>query len=165
VPDAEIERQFFDVYYGWMDAGGPAALYHHLLHLPLAGFHPHAAPPMTEGKEAMIDLGLSDLDRWLEAQRQEKPDLMQTAEEFLTGFTNGHLHAQVKTAGMSAALRRMGAVAMQVKVDGRRLRLWCLNPAWKDRPAHVWTEHYQKSQSKRPAAARAEAVSDEAIQS
>ena len=32
---------------------------------------------MTEGKQAMIDLGLSDLDRWLEEKRQENPDLMQ----------------------------------------------------------------------------------------
>jgi hypothetical protein len=157
VPDVEIERQFFDNYYGWLDSCGPEFLYQHLLTLPLADFNPHGAPPMTEGKEAMIDLGLSDLDRWLQTQRQEKPDLIQTAEDFLAAFTSGHMHAQVKTAGMSAALRRTGAVAKSVKVGGKVLRLWCLNPIWRGRPPHVWAGHYDARRHKNPAT-RAEAT-------
>jgi hypothetical protein len=159
VPEVQPERAFFDAYYGWLDSGGPAFLYHHLLHLPLADFHPHAAPLMTEAKEAMIDIGKSDLDRWLEERRENEPDLMQPAEKFLTEFQARQVgYSQVKVAGMTAALRRLGAVDRQVKIgDSRKLRLWCLNSAWRDREPYLWAEHYQKASANKSKAAISDA--------
>jgi len=61
---------------------------------------------------------------------------------------------------MSAALRRTGAVAKSVKVGGKVLRLWCLNPIWRERPAHVWAGHYETRRHATPAARAEATVSD-----
>jgi hypothetical protein len=59
---------FFNEYYRWLDSGGPSALFHRLQHLDLSDFQPHQAPPKTAAKEEMIELGRSELDRWIQQQ-------------------------------------------------------------------------------------------------
>ena len=49
--EAEYDEVFLEI-----EAGGVAALYHYLLTLDLADFHPKKRPPMTEAKAALIAL-------------------------------------------------------------------------------------------------------------
>ena len=48
-----------------IDAGGIAALHHHLLELDLGDFRPWTKPPMTRAKQDLIDLGTSSEERFL----------------------------------------------------------------------------------------------------
>ena len=48
-----------------IDAGGIAALHHHLLELGLGDFRPWTKPPMTRAKQDLIDLGTSSEERFL----------------------------------------------------------------------------------------------------
>ena len=47
-----------------IDEGGVAALHHHLLHLDLGDFSPHAKPPVTEAKEDLMELGMDSTARF-----------------------------------------------------------------------------------------------------
>jgi hypothetical protein len=142
VPGTAPDRQFFDDYWKWLDNGGPAFLYHHLLNLPLEGFHPHAEPPMTEAKEDMIDISKSDLDRWLEEKREAAPNAISTAKDLLLEYKILNPYTQVKEAGMQTALRRLGAIRKKVSVDGQKLPLWTMNPALKEAAPHIWAAKY-----------------------
>jgi hypothetical protein len=144
VPNVAPDRPFFDRYWKWLDNGGPAHLYNHLLNLPLAGFHPHAEPPMTEAKMEMIEIGKSDLDRWLESRRELTPSAVFTTEILLTEYRARHGNSQVKAAGMLTALRRLGAVKREIRVDGQKLRLWSLDSRFAEAPPHVWAERYSQ---------------------
>jgi hypothetical protein len=142
VPNVAPDRPFFDHYWKWLDNGGPGVLYHHLLHLSLEGFHPHAAPPMTEAKADMIELGKSDVDRWLEDRWERAPGAVFTIDNLLAEYKVRHGNSPIKATGMQTALRRLGAAKMQVKVDGQRMRLWCLDGRFSDAPPHVWAAKY-----------------------
>ena len=56
----------------WLDKGGAAALYAHLLTLDIGDFHAHTKPPMTQAKLDVIELGLRSSERftrdWLDHQ-------------------------------------------------------------------------------------------------
>jgi hypothetical protein len=143
VPNVAPDRKFFDRYWAWLDNGGPAHLYHHLLGLSLDGFHPHAEPPMTDAKAEMIDIGKSDLDRWLEEKRELAPNTVFTIGEILSEYRTRHgSHSQVKDAGMQTSLRRLGAVRKKVSTKGKKLNLWCLNRNLGQAPPHVWATKY-----------------------
>jgi putative DNA primase/helicase len=48
-----------------MEAGGVAALHHHLMNIDLGDFKPWTKPPSTQAKHELIDLGLSSEERFL----------------------------------------------------------------------------------------------------
>lgn len=48
-----------------IDAGGGAALHHHLLHLDLGDFGPASKPPMTDAKRELIDQSLDSPSRFV----------------------------------------------------------------------------------------------------
>lgn len=55
----EVEKEVQD--------GGIAALYHHLLELPLGDFNPYTPPPMTIAKRDLMDLSMDSTERfWIE---------------------------------------------------------------------------------------------------
>src|SRR6185369_12725939 len=58
-----------------LQAGGAAALHHHLLHnVDTAGFPPWSMPPMTEAKVDLIDRGLDSTERfWLAWIKHDLP--------------------------------------------------------------------------------------------
>jgi putative DNA primase/helicase len=66
----KLDIAFYEATRVEIQSGGIAALHHHLLQLDLKDFKPWSPPPMTEGKEHLIDLGLDNTDRfyteWLE---------------------------------------------------------------------------------------------------
>jgi hypothetical protein len=144
VPNVAPDRKFFDRYWAWLDNGGPAYLYHHLLNLPLEGFHPHGEPPMTDAKAEMIEISKSDLDRWLEEKREVAPNTIFTARELLNEYRSRHgSDSRVKESGMHTSLRRLGAVRKKVSIDGRKIPLWCLNRNFEQAPPSVWSTKYK----------------------
>jgi putative DNA primase/helicase len=61
------ERAFYERLKDWRERGGTAALYHYLLHYPLADFDPYAPAPLTQAKLDLIDLNLKSAERfWVE---------------------------------------------------------------------------------------------------
>jgi hypothetical protein len=138
-----LSKAFFDRYYAWLDNGGAANVYAHLLTLPMVGFDPHGAPPMTADKQAMIDLGRSDVERWLDENR----DFVGTASEWLSKFRDGlsiRRSTNLTESGMLAALKRSGGVNKRITVDGKKLRVWSLDLSEKHDPL-VWQERYEAS--------------------
>lgn len=71
---AKAPREFYDRYYAWMNAGGPAALrfYAENKH-DFGSFNPTAEPPDSGSKRAMIDASRSELEAWL-ADAADDPD-------------------------------------------------------------------------------------------
>ena len=56
---------YYDEVHLEIENGGIAALYHHLLHLDLGGFHPRKRPPMTKAKEDLIHLSATSEVRFI----------------------------------------------------------------------------------------------------
>lgn len=63
-PDKLGENFYADVA-AEIRAGGVAALHHHLLHLPLGDFNEHTKPPMTDAKQALIEVSLDSVERFI----------------------------------------------------------------------------------------------------
>lgn len=63
-PEQPQSDQFYRMVDEEIEAGGIAALHHHLLHLPLDGFHKNTKPPMTRSKMDLIDLSLDSTTRF-----------------------------------------------------------------------------------------------------
>jgi hypothetical protein len=66
-------QEYFDRLFEWgQSQEGKDSLFTHLKKLDLSGFDPHAEPPSIPSKQAMIDAGRSDLDRWIEDLESRK---------------------------------------------------------------------------------------------
>lgn len=64
-PEKPLPLQFYrKVYDPWLKGDGPAALFHHLLHIPLGSFDPYAPAMETPFKLEMIRDSKSDLAVW-----------------------------------------------------------------------------------------------------
>jgi putative DNA primase/helicase len=50
-----LPREYYAEVVAELDAGGAAALYQHLLDLPLGDFDEHTKPPLTAAKEDLIE--------------------------------------------------------------------------------------------------------------
>ena len=145
---ATVPKTFFgDVYYPWLDAGGAAYLYAYLLTLPMDGFNPHDAPPRTADKQAMIDLGRSDVERWIEERRE----FVGTAAEWLDEFRGRDFMRSRSTnlteSGMTAALKRAGGSVKRVTLGDKKPYLWSLDLQTTDHFL-VWQERYHASHPK-----------------
>lgn len=64
---AKLSRDFYAGVQAEIDAGGVAALHHHLLHLDLGDFGPATLPPMTDAKRELIDLSKDSPSRFVQA--------------------------------------------------------------------------------------------------
>jgi putative DNA primase/helicase len=63
-PDA-LSPSFYRDVQAEIDAGGVAALHHHLLHMDLGEFGPHSKPPETTAKADLMELGMDSTERFL----------------------------------------------------------------------------------------------------
>lgn len=63
-PD-KLSADFYTALKAEIDAGGGAALLHHLLHLDLGDFNPASKPPMTDAKRTLIDQSLDSPSRFV----------------------------------------------------------------------------------------------------
>ena len=63
---APLPESFYRVEYGgWLNNGGPAALFDYLLQLDVSAFNPMAPAIVTEAKLKMIESSRSDVDSWV----------------------------------------------------------------------------------------------------
>ncbi len=60
-----LSTSFFEEVDAEIDAGGIAALHHHLLQLDMGDFKPWSRPPMTRSKQQLIDINRESVDRFL----------------------------------------------------------------------------------------------------
>lgn len=60
-----LSESYYDEVFLELEQGGAEAFYHHLLNLDLKDFHPKKRPPMTEAKQALIDLSLPSEIRFI----------------------------------------------------------------------------------------------------
>lgn len=61
----KLSPDFYTSLKSEIDAGGGAALHHHLLHLDLGDFGPASKPPMTDAKRVLIDQSLDSPSRFV----------------------------------------------------------------------------------------------------
>ena len=65
----KLNPDFYDDVFAEIDAGGIGAFYHYLINLDIEatypGFHPKKHPPMTEAKQALIDLSAPSESRFV----------------------------------------------------------------------------------------------------
>jgi len=61
----KLSADFYTGLKAELDAGGGAALHHHLLHLDLGDFGPASKPPMTDAKRELIDQSLDSPSRFV----------------------------------------------------------------------------------------------------
>jgi putative DNA primase/helicase len=61
----ELGAEFYDEVFIEQENGGIEAFYHYLMHIDLSDFHPKKRPPMTDSKEALINLSMPSEDRFV----------------------------------------------------------------------------------------------------
>lgn len=62
----KLSQEFYQDVRAEIDAGGVAALHHHLLHLDLGDFGEHTKPPMTRSKQDLIEVSLDSVQRFVQ---------------------------------------------------------------------------------------------------
>lgn len=115
------ERRYYTAYDAWLRSEeGPAALFHHLLHLNTEGFNPKAAAPATVSKARMVydsksEVGAFVADLHEDGKRLLRP-LGPAAAEGCDLFTPAQLlrcydpegNKRVSVGGMGRELKRAG---------------------------------------------------------
>jgi hypothetical protein len=164
-PDAfyveEDDRRFFihevvaqpltaawrDRYFAWLEQGGAAALFDHLLRIPLTGFDAFERPPLTAAKTDMIQIGASDVRRWIEDAKRdpaaalgrpkEEPACYLTTVARLVTRYRAESDRPMDAAWMGkelakAGIRKAAQGAPNVTVDGRKTRVHIIgaSPEW-----------------------------------
>lgn len=156
------ERQpadFYRQFVSWRDAGGLPALMHHLQHLDLEGFDPYAEAPCTKAKERMIEMGRTELERWLSdsvesggAARAAFGRVVVSSEDIVTAY-HRRFSARVTTTAVGKALIKLGLPSG----DRRRIllpsgkRVWAQALAerdhWKAAGTEIWVAEYLKART------------------
>ena len=157
-------EEFFNRYYDWLHKGGAAAILDHLLKLDLEGFDPDANAPMTEAKQAMQDVSLGPLEKWL-ADILDAPDFiiaigaarqkgdLWTSED-LAALYNAQPFVKQPIAGntMGMALNATGfkkaRKGVQITLTNRtRKRLFIVRNAdkWEEASAEACRAHYEET--------------------
>lgn len=70
----KMPEHFYKEVRAELDAGGSAALHHHLLHLDLGDFSEYAQPPMTEAKSELIEISMDSVERFMRQWLGEELD-------------------------------------------------------------------------------------------
>lgn len=144
VVGAPQPRAFYQQYVAWLEGGGAAALFHHLLHLDLGDFDPHGAALVTAAKLEMIAAGHSDLASWVRKLLATPDAVLKLGTTPLPGdlWANSdllHLYdpggrTRVTANGLGRELRRAGAryaaggTALRLP-DGAQVRAYCVRNA------------------------------------
>ena len=168
----ERERWFRETYYPWLNDGGAAALFHHLLQLDLTGFEPQAHAPDTIAKDEMREATMGELRAWVTKLRDNPLSIfcdedgspnqtlmsrqVWTAKELLAEFKYQHQATREDQSNMGRALRNAGCRKIPVpsgkgRVQGVRtedgkasIQCWWVRPG--PPPAHLLTAKGVKEQ-------------------
>lgn len=140
VRGAPMKREFYNAYDTWYKSDAVASLFAHLLKLDLAGFDPRGHAPMTHSKMEMIDVGKSDIARWV-GEIAKDPDIslaidgkpvmykLWTSEDLLKLYDPME-KTRVTQNGMGRELTKMGFTKVldgaAVMTNRGRVRLWAL---------------------------------------
>lgn len=155
VVGAPLPHEFYLDYIDWLkNRGGPSALFHHLLHLNLNGFNPHAPALNTKAKDAMRSMSKSALGAWVQELREVPDNVLRMGNLILpwtlatTADLMGLYDSNQRTGTTLNALSRELAAAGLEKVhnggkirikDGRLIEMWVVRhkssvknpkPAW-----------------------------------
>lgn len=113
-----LPEEFYMDYGLWLDTTGPAALFHHLLHLDLGDFNPSAPALRTIAKDQMAADTRSDLGDWVHKLRADPDSMLRLGEATVPGdlFTTRELLGiydpgetkRVTANGLGRELRRAG---------------------------------------------------------
>ena len=155
-PDAfyveEDDRRFFihevtakpltaasrDRYFAWLEGRGAAALFDYLLKVDLTGFDPFERPPLTDAKTEMIQMGTSDVRRWIEDVKRDPaaalgrpttaPACYLTTVARLVSRYRAEADRPMDAAWMGkelakASVRKAAGGSPNIRVDGRSTRV------------------------------------------
>lgn len=118
-PTEALPDEFYTRYDAWYRSReGAAALFDHLLRLPLGDFNPRAKAPMTDAKAAMIRDSKSDLGAWVAKLREAPDTVLRFGDAAIEAdlFTNDQLLAlydperrgRVTANGLGRELKKAG---------------------------------------------------------
>jgi len=153
-------------YSAWLESeSGAAALWHYLLNIDCSDFDPNAPAPMTSGKEAMIELGKSDLGSWVLDLRQNTENILRKAGLQGDLFSAQELHAvydpsgdkrasvnalarELKRAGIVSLVSETGTETKVKRADGSTIRVYIVRnhddwvgSSWKEACDHYNANH------------------------
>jgi len=132
------DPHYWDAYFAWAQASGPAHLLDYLLRVDLTGFDPHGRAPTTEWKEHVTDATRGPMEKfvrdlWDDAQ-SALPIIMRSAkvlnaDQLAIAYMPEETHKI--TPGLKNALgMRMadaGFKRAELKIDGRKVRMWVID--------------------------------------
>jgi hypothetical protein len=129
---------YWDAYFAWTKAGGPAALYDHLLHVDLTTFDPHGRALFTEWKEQVTDATRGPMQKFARDLWDDVctlPLLMRSAgvltpEQLATAYKPDDRGATPNLKNvLGKAMANEGFKSVKIKIDGEQLRLWIIDRA------------------------------------
>lgn len=159
------EREFYKIYLQWLNNdGGAAALFHHLLHLPIRDFDPQGPALETAAGAAMTMDSKSDLGTWI-AHLRESPDFVLKVGDARIQrdlFTSSELLQVYDPAGKGRATanglgRELKRAGFRYINDGKVImtkrgpqRLYAIRNAeqWLKAAQQLCAAHYEGSQAK-----------------
>ena len=146
MPDA-----FFAEFVEWRDGeGGLQALMHYFMTVDLTGFNPKAHALITDAKQAMIEVGRSDVERWLfehyiDPGTEVKSEIVYV-DDLVAEYENRGRRS-TNTTAVGTALTRMGVrVVRRVKIDGVRKTVRAIRRPdyWAGALDAAWVAEYQR---------------------
>lgn len=122
---------FYRKFHDWKASPeGVAALHDHLLHVDLTDFSPDEKAPMTNAKQEMIELGHSDLDRWVRDLLDDTSRTLYSVDALLAEYRARNLNAKISNRDMLSALskarfkRPCEGEQIRVGKERKKVRLW-----------------------------------------
>lgn len=71
------DPKFYTRLFRWLERGGAAAVFDHLLKLDLKGFDPNGHAPMTNSKAEMISMNRNNADSWAMRLKEDPDSILQ----------------------------------------------------------------------------------------
>ena len=149
---------FSDEYVPWMNDGGAAALYDHLLKLDLTGFNPSAPAPITEAKQEMVLDSKGDQAGWVAQLKLDPEEVLHLDNKTLPSdlYTAQQLKVladpndRVTMTSFGRMLKDAGFRMKSVKIHGKTFRLYVIRNSekwekcFKTKNFKPMAEHYMK---------------------
>lgn len=157
-----LDEGFYKEYELWLETGGAAAVFHHLLKHPLGDFNPSAPAFRTAAKDRMTAVVQSDLASWVRNLQQNPDHVLMVGEIKLDKdlFTSRELLQLYDpfTKGITTAngvARELARAGVEQVVSGRPLKLADGSQAryyavrniekWSQAKAAICTDHLNRS--------------------
>lgn len=135
----QLSGEFWQAYFPWVDGGGAAAVYDHLLNVDLAGFDPKGWAPMTEDKKAVTAAARGAMDAFVADLIEDADSVLmpllagarvvtvdQLVLSYLADDPMGRPTPGVKNA-LAQKLANAGLKKTALRHDGKVLKVWELD--------------------------------------